>query len=45
MDQVRNVSAKCNNIFTEYNYIDIVILYVMTYYKHDIVICGYMSQS
>ena len=44
MDQVRNVSDKSNDIFTVYDDMDIVILYVMIYYKHDLVICGYMSQ-
>ena len=44
MDQVRNVSDKCNNIFTVYDDMDVVILYVMIYYKDDLIICGYMSQ-
>ena len=44
MNQVRNVSDKCINIFTVYDDMDIVILYVMMYYKHDLIICGYMSQ-
>ena len=44
IDQVRNVSDKCNNIFTVYDDMDIVILHVMIYYKHDLIICGHMSQ-
>ena len=44
MDQVRNVSDKCNNIITVYDDMDIVILYVMIYSKHDLIIRGYMSQ-
>ena len=44
MDQLRNVSDKCNNIFTVYNDMEIGILHVMIYYKHDLIICGYMSQ-
>ena len=44
MDQVRNVSDKYNNIFTLYDDMDIVILLVIIYYKHDLIICGYMSQ-
>ena len=44
MYEVRNVSDKCNNIFTVYDDMDIVILYVMIYYKHDLIICGYMLQ-
>ena len=44
MDQVKNVSDKYNNVFTVYNDIDIVILHVMIYNKHDIIICGYLSQ-
>ena len=44
MDQVRNVSDKYNNIFTVYDDMDIVILHVMIYYKHDLIICWYMSQ-
>ena len=44
MNQVRNVSNKCNNIFNIDNDMDIVILHVMIYYKDDLIICGYMSQ-
>ena len=36
MDQVKNVSHKYNNIFTVYVNIDILILHVMIYYKHDL---------
>ena len=44
MDQVRNVSDKRNNIITVYDDMDIITLYIMIYYKHDLIICGYMSQ-
>ena len=44
IDQVRKVSDKYNNIFTVYYSIDIVILHVMIYYKHNLIICGYASQ-
>ena len=40
MDQVRKVSDKCNNIFTAYVNVDILILHVLIYYKHDLIICG-----
>ena len=38
MDQVKNVSDKYNNVFTVYNNMDMVILHIMIYYKHDIII-------
>ena len=44
MDQVRIVSDKCSIIFSVYNNMDIVILQVFIYYKHDLIICEYMSQ-
>ena len=44
MDQIKNVSNKYNYIFTVYNDIDIVLLHNMLYYKHDLIISGYMSQ-
>ena len=44
MDQIKNVSDKYNNIFTIYDDMDIVMLHIVLYYKHDLIICGYMSQ-
>ena len=44
MDKVRNVSDKYNNIFTVYDDMDIVILYLVIYYKHKLIICGCMSK-
>ena len=44
MEQVKNVSDKYNNVFNVYHDVDIMILYIMIYYKHELIICGYMSQ-
>ena len=38
MDQVRNVSDKCNNIFTICDDMYIVILHVQIYYKHHLIL-------
>ena len=38
MDQVRNVSDECNNIFTVYDNLDTVIIHVMINYKDDLII-------